>query len=173
MKKTLFSFALVSVLFSACNNSSTEENKTEATTSTTTEQPSGQISTDVINNTETASTQEVDPSKLAVMSFEKYSHDFGKVKEGEKVSYVFKFKNTGANDLVISDARGSCGCTVPQWPKEPIKPGAISEIKVEYDSKGKSGVQKKTVSITANTNPGITTLDITTEVLPGAGTPAN
>lgn len=94
MKKVLFSFALASVLFSACNNSKTEENATTETT--TTEQPSGQISTDVINNTETASTQEVDPSKLAAMTFEKYSHDFGKVKEGEKVSYVFKFKNTGA-----------------------------------------------------------------------------
>jgi hypothetical protein len=62
---------------------------------------------------------------------------------------------------------------VPQWPKEPVKPGASGEIKVEYDSKGKSGVQKKTVSITANTNPSITTLDITTEVLPAKGAPAN
>lgn len=174
MKKLLFSFALAVVVLSACNNSGSGETKTEnaATEKTTTN--SNTIQTDVINNPETASsTQQVDPATLAVISFEKYEHDFGKVKEGEKVSHVFKFTNTGANDLIISDARGSCGCTVPQWPKEPIKPGATGEIKVEYDSKGKSGVQKKTVTITANTNPNITTLNITTEVIPAEGASAN
>lgn len=170
MKKLLFSFALAGVVLSACNNSGSEEAKTTDNTATN----ANQIQTDVINNPETASpVQEVDPATLAAISFEKYEHNFGKVKEGEKVSHVFKFKNTGANDLIISDARGSCGCTVPQWPKEPIKPGASGEIKVEYDSKGKSGVQKKTVSITANTNPNITTLDITTEVIPAEGASAN
>jgi hypothetical protein len=169
MRKLLVSFALASVVLSACNNTTTEENAATETTPTET----NQIQPDVINNPETASEQQVDPATLAAITFEKYEHNFGQVVDGDKVSYVFKFKNTGANDLIISDARGSCGCTVPQWPKEPVKPGASGEIKVEYDSKGKSGVQKKTVSITANTNPSITTLDITTEVLPAKGAPAN
>lgn len=170
MKKLLVSFAFAGVVLSACNNTATEENAAAETTPTET----NQIQPDVINNPETASEQQVvDPATLAGITFEKYEHNFGQVVDGEKVSYVFKFKNTGANDLIISDARGSCGCTVPQWPKEPVKPGASGEIKVEYDSKGKSGLQKKTVSITANTNPSITTLDITTEVLPAKGAPAN
>ncbi len=174
MKKLLFSFALAGVVLSACNNSGSEETKTENAATENTATNSNTLQTDVINNPETASpTQQVDPATLAAISFEKYEHNFGKVKEGEKVSHVFKFTNTGANDLIISDARGSCGCTVPQWPKEPVKPGATGEIKVEYDSKGKSGVQKKTVSITANTNPNITTLDITTEVIPAEGASAN
>lgn len=166
MKKMFLSFAAMALILSACNENKTETNATtgaenSANNSAATNTPN----TSVINNTNTASTQQVDPSKLAAMTFEKYEHNFGKVKEGDKVSYTFKFKNTGANDLIISDARGSCGCTVPQWPKEPVKPGAEGEIKVEYDSKGKNGVQNKTVSITANTNPSITTLNITTEVI--------
>jgi hypothetical protein len=174
MKKLLFSIALAGVVLSACNNSGSEETKTENAATENTAANSNMLQTDVINNPETASqAQQVDPATLAAITFEKYEHNFGKVKEGEKVSHVFKFTNTGANDLIISDARGSCGCTVPQWPKEPIKPGATGEIKVEYDSKGKSGVQKKTVSITANTNPNITTLNITTEVIPAEGASAN
>ena len=166
MKKILFSFTISALILSACNQNKTEKPATTETNATT--QPAGGTNTNVINNSNTASSEPVDPSKLAAITFEKYDHDFGKVKEGDKVSYTFKFKNTGANDLIISDARGSCGCTVPVWPKEPIKPGAESDIKVEYDSKGKNGVQKKTVTITANTNPSITTLNITTEVLGSA-----
>jgi hypothetical protein len=148
MKKLLFSIALAGVVLSACNNSGSEETKTENAATENTAANSNMLQTDVINNPETASqAQQVDPATLAAITFEKYEHNFGKVKEGEKVSHVFKFTNTGANDLIISDARGSCGCTVPQWPKEPIKPGATGEIKVEYDSKGKSGVQKKTTTV--------------------------
>jgi hypothetical protein len=168
MKKIFLSFAAMALILGACN----ENKEKAATTATENNAANGSATnapnTSVINNTNTASTQQVDPSKLAGITFEKYDHNFGKVKEGDKVAYTFKFKNTGANDLIISDARGSCGCTVPQWPKEPVKPGAEGEIKVEYDSKGKNGVQNKTVSITANTNPSITTLNITTEVIANA-----
>lgn len=88
-----------------------------------------------------------------VMSFNETEFNFGKVKAGEKVQHEYVFKNTGKEPLVISNAKGSCGCTVPEWPKEPIAPGASGKIKVEFDSKGKSGPQTKQVTITANTDP--------------------
>ncbi|MBI1225577.1 MAG: DUF1573 domain-containing protein [Bacteroidetes bacterium] len=88
-----------------------------------------------------------------VMSFSETEFNFGKVKAGEKVEHEYTFKNTGKEPLVISNAKGSCGCTVPEWPKEPIAPGASAKIKVNFDSKGKSGPQTKQVTITANTDP--------------------
>jgi len=98
------------------------------------------------------------------MKFEESEYDFGEIMEGEKVEHTFKFKNTGDKPLVISNAKGSCGCTVPSWPKEPIPPGGESEIQVVYDSKNKSGKQTKTVTITANTEPKETYLKITSQV---------
>ncbi len=91
--------------------------------------------------------------KTTTIKFEESTYDWGKMKEGDKMTHIFKFKNTGENDLIISDARGSCGCTVPEWPKEPIKAGKNGEIKVVFDSAHKNGPQSKTVTITANTDP--------------------
>lgn len=98
------------------------------------------------------------------VEYETMVYDFGEVKEGEHVKYAFKFKNTGSEPLVISDAKGSCGCTVPDWPREPIAPGASAEIKIDFDSKGKGSddgsKQTKRVTVTANTNPAQTYLTI-------------
>ena len=91
--------------------------------------------------------------KTTSAKFDETSYDWGTIPEGDKMTHVFKFKNTGTNDMIISDAHGSCGCTVPEWPKEPIKPGKMSQIKVIFDSKGKAGDQTKSVTITANTEP--------------------
>ena len=66
-------------------------------------------------------------------------YDFGTITEGEKVTHVFNFTNTGDADLVIVSAKGSCGCTVPEWPKEPIAPGAEGKISVVFNSEGKKG----------------------------------
>ena len=98
------------------------------------------------------------------MSFDEMEYDFGTVTSGEKVQYAYKFKNTGSEPLIISNAKGSCGCTVPDWPKEPIAPGEASEILVEFDSSNKSGNQSKRVTITANTNPAQTFLTIKGQV---------
>ena len=87
------------------------------------------------------------------MKFEKETHDFGKIKTGEKVTYEFKFTNTGKSPLIIKDAVASCGCTKPEWPKTPIKPGESAAIKVTFNSLGKMGLQDKQITITANTNP--------------------
>ena len=79
--------------------------------------------------------------------------DFGTIDEGEIVKHAYKFKNTGSEPLVISNAKGSCGCTVPTWPKEPVPPGGEAVINVEFNSKGKPGPQSKRVTVTANTTP--------------------
>jgi hypothetical protein len=104
--------------------------------------------------------------KTTSVKFDELSYDWGTIAEGEKMTHVFKFKNTGTNDMIISDAHGSCGCTVPEWPKEPIKPGKSSQIKVIFDSKGKSGDQNKSVTITANTEPSNVVLMIKGKVTP-------
>lgn len=92
------------------------------------------------------------------MKFKKMEHDFGRMKEGEKKEYDFEFTNTGKEDLVIEDCKGSCGCTVPEWPKDPIKPGASAAIKVKFDSTKKEKDQEKSVTITANTEPELKTV---------------
>jgi len=94
------------------------------------------------------------------LSFDNLEYDYGTVTAGEKVQYAYKFKNTGSEPLIISNAKGSCGCTVPEWPKEPIAPGETSEILVQFDSSNKSGNQSKRVTLTANTNPAQTFLTI-------------
>ncbi|MDH5603874.1 MAG: DUF1573 domain-containing protein [Cyclobacteriaceae bacterium] len=101
---------------------------------------------------------------LPSFEFVEMEHDFGTIKEGDVVEHTFKFKNTGEAPLIIQSARGSCGCTVPTWPKEPIPVGGTGEITAKFDSKGKAGNQNKTVTISANTWPKSTTLRIKTQV---------
>ena len=103
----------------------------------------------------------------AGMSFDKSVHDFGTIQEGETVQTTFTFTNTGLTDLIIVDARGSCGCTVPNYPKNtPIAPGATGEILVSFDSSNKPNMQQKTVTISANTTNGRETLRIKAMVTP-------
>ena len=91
------------------------------------------------------------------IKFDEETYDWGKLMDGDKVTHVFKFKNTGNEPLIISNAKGSCGCTVPEWPKDAIAPGKSGEIKVVFDSKGKGAAggkeDSKRVTITANTDP--------------------
>ena len=95
------------------------------------------ISTDVINVPATASGKPAVPGSAPLMAFTEEKHNFGKITQGEKVSYSFVFKNTGGSDLIISSAQGSCGCTVPTFPKGPVKPGQESKIDVVFNSEGK------------------------------------
>jgi len=89
-------------------------------------------------------------SSGAIFKFEHMEFDFGKIKQGDQVGHIFKFTNEGTEPIIITQAHGSCGCTVPDWPKEPIKPGETGEIKVTFNSAGKMGVQDKTVTINSN-----------------------
>ena len=101
---------------------------------------------------------------ITSIQFDETTYDYGTVKDGDKVKHIYKFENTGKTPLIISDAKGSCGCTVPDWPREPIAPGKTGEIKVEFDSKNKGteegSNQSKRVTITANTDPVQTYLTI-------------
>jgi len=85
----------------------------------------------------------------AKIDFVKETHDYGTIKNGSDGTCTFEFKNTGNAPLIISNAKGSCGCTVPEWPKEPIAPGAKASIKVKYDT-SRAGVINKNVTITSN-----------------------
>jgi len=107
-----------------------------------------------VNQEKAAAASESSPT-TAAMSFDKVSHDFGTIEEGDTVQTTFTFTNTGKADLLIVDARGSCGCTVPKYPKNtPIKPGESGEILVSFDSSNKPDRQQKTVTISANTQSG-------------------
>lgn len=95
----------------------------------------------------------------AVLNFEKMEHDYGMVEQGGNGECEFVFTNTGTEPLVIAKAKGSCGCTVPEWPKEPIAPGAKGSIKVKYDTK-RVGPINKSVTIESNATEPVTTLKI-------------
>jgi len=114
---------------------------------------------------------------LTKIEFQESVFEFGELKEGEKIKNVFVFTNTGTEPLVISQAKGSCGCTVPMFPKEPIMPGESADLLVEFDSKGKGKVdgslQSKRVTITANTDPANTYLTIKGKVFKDEDTESN
>ena len=104
----------------------------------------------------------------ASISFDKIVYDFGTVAEGEFVETVFTVTNSGKNDLVITNAQPSCGCTVPVWPKAPIKPGDSAEIKVKFNTSGKPNRQNKTITLTTNTESGREILTLKGFVTPKA-----
>ena len=99
-------------------------------------------------------------NKEPIISFDKKNWDFGTITDGEVVEHTFRFTNTGTSNLVISSASASCGCTIPNWPNEPIAPGEKGEIKVEFNSNGKKDMVTKDITILANTNPVKTILQI-------------
>ena len=106
------------------------------------------------------------PASLAEITFDKETHDFGNLEYAGNGTFEFKFKNTGKEPLIISDAKGSCGCTVPTYPKNvPIKPGETQVIKVTYDTK-RAGNFNKTVTVTSNAKTPSKTLTIKGKVDP-------
>ena len=104
--------------------------------------------------------------------FDVEEYNFGTVKQGESVTYEFNFTNTGKEPLIITNASGSCGCTVPEWPKEPLKKGEKSNIKVTFNSTGKFGMQDKTVTINSNAKGGPVVLHLKGNVEAPAPPPA-
>ncbi|MBW6483724.1 MAG: DUF1573 domain-containing protein [Vicingaceae bacterium] len=149
MKRTLIT-ALIALSIIACTNEKESE-----------------ISTDLINNPSTASASntEIDKDNLPFFEFEEDVKDFGQITQGESVRTVFKFRNVGKSNLLISSAQGSCGCTVPTWPKEPIKPGEYGNIEVVFNSEGKSGLQNKTITLVANTIPNTKVIALKGEIV--------
>ncbi len=109
------------------------------------------ISTNDVMNTKSADGNS--NADLPEIKFEEDTHDFGRITQGEKVTYNFKFKNTGGANLIISSASGSCGCTIPDYPKKPILPSEEANINVVFASEGKSGIVEKSVTIVTNCEP--------------------
>jgi len=123
------------------------------------------ISTDVIDVPASASGTPVQLGSEPALKVYEEKHDFGNVTQGEKVSFSFLFKNIGGSDLVISSAHGSCGCTVPTYPKQAIKPGKEDKIDVIFDSEGKSGIVEKTITLLTNCNPSNKILTISASII--------
>lgn len=103
----------------------------------------------------------------AVISFEKKTHDFGDIYQGDKVEHTFAFTNTGTEPLIITNVQVSCGCTLPKaWPRDPIPPGGKGEVTIAFNSAGKSGRQNKPVTIISNAvNADGSQISFTTNVL--------
>ena len=139
---------LVSLALVSCNSSSDEKT----------------ITTDLVNNPLTANSN---AEKVLTPNIEmlETSYNFGEIQQGESVTHDFILKNTGEADLIISAAKGSCGCTVPEWPKNPIAKGEEATIKVTFNSAGKSGKQNKTVTLVTNAIPNTKVLTINGNVI--------
>lgn len=120
-----------------------------------------QLSGDLVTNPKSAQNP---TGKKPVITFDKTEYDFGKILQGEVVTYTFRFTNTGNAPLIISSVDKSCGCTASEYPRQPIEPGQKGDIKITYDSKGHHGFQSKTVTVNANTMPAQTTIRIKAEV---------
>lgn len=150
-KKSVAMFAIASLVF---------------TTSCKKENAALKIDDDKAKEAEIA---HAEAGNLPVIKFESTDHDFGVIAEGVKAEHIYKFTNEGKADLVISNVKPSCGCTVPDYTKTPVKPGESGEIKVTFDSAGKAGKQQKTVTVNLNTESGVETLNFKAEVTPKAG----
>jgi len=150
MKKLAFLLGSALVVFASCSTSSS--NKGEVIPS----QPAPVVVPK--EGPKAGSGEESQLRPKTKMKFKNIEHNFGRMKEGEKREHDFEFTNTGKEDLIIEDCKGSCGCTVPEWPKDPIKPGQTAAIKVKFDSTKKEKDQEKSVTITANTEPELTTV---------------
>ena len=139
---------LVSLALVSCNSSSDEKT----------------ITTDLVNSPLTANSN---AEKVLTPNIEmlETSYNFGEIQQGESVTHDFILKNTGDADLIISAAKGSCGCTVPQWPKTPIAKGEEATIKVTFNSAGRSGKQNKTVTLVTNAIPNTKVITINGNVI--------
>ncbi len=142
----ILAFPCICLLFFSCGN------------------PDKGISTDIVKNSNSANGK-VQDSDAPKFEFKEETHDFGKLNQGEKVKFSFVFKNVGKSDLIIASASASCGCTIADYPKKPIHSGEEGTIDVSFNSEGKKGMQHKTITVLANTNPNSKQLSIKAEVV--------
>jgi len=146
----LFVFIII-VCFFACEQGNTQGNNDKSLTEIKTKSSIA----DIVRNPVTAH-EALDTINVAKMEFDETEFNFGTLLEGLSVEHDYTFTNTGKVPLVITDARSTCGCTVPVYPKDPVAPGEKGSIKVKFNSAGKKGNQSKPVTLTANTYPAFT-----------------
>ncbi len=151
MKKIVLSVCMVSLMaFTSCKENASEKIKTD--------------------NVAQAAVRDEAAKAVPVMTFEKAEHDFGTIEQGAAQETAFKFTNTGNAPLIITDAKSSCGCTVPNPPKDPIAPGESSELLVKFNGAGQNQITK-TITVTANTEKGSELLRIKAFVNPKGAAP--
>lgn len=113
-----------------------------------------------------AQTTETPTQDLGEIEFEKLSQEFGDIKQGQVVNAVFKFKNKGKTPIILSNVQTTCGCTVPQWTRDPIAPGKTAEINATFNSAGKMGQQNKVITVFSNAKNSQTQVSIVCNVVP-------
>jgi Protein of unknown function (DUF1573) len=146
-------FCLIVILaLASCNNDNASK-------------PQNALDIDIVNNPRSAEAKgTTNVEDLGSLQFVDTTHNFGKLKEGDIVEYDFAYTNKGKRDVIISEARASCGCTVPEYKHEAIAVAETGSIKVKFNSEGKHGMQHKTVLVTTNGYPGEIRLNINAEV---------
>lgn len=152
MKNSLFLLFAVALSWAACKSDGAQKLE-------------GGPNSDMINNPATAGAP-TDTNQLARIRFEEPEFEFGTVNEGEIVNHNFKFTNVGKVPLTILKARSSCGCTIPEWPEDPIPPGGTGEISAKFNTEGKANNQVKIITVTANTYPNETRVKLRGIVTP-------
>jgi hypothetical protein len=149
IRKAILIIVLFGIFVAGCNNRSGSDAKYPA---------------DMVKNPRSADGKSSEKG-MPQITFIEDEHDFGKVIQGEKVTFSFRFKNTGDGDLIIADVSSSCGCTVPKFTKEPLSPGSDGTILVTFDSNNRKGFQSKTVTVVSNTQPNTRVLKIKAMVI--------
>jgi hypothetical protein len=153
MKSVLFAVSICTLLLACKDQTKTDEKKGDL------------LSTNIVNNPRSAAgTDQVAMANMANMGFADSLYDFGNIDEGEVVTHEFSFTNTGKSPLIISSADGSCGCTVADFPHEPVQPGKTGTITTRFNSAGKPGHQEKSVTLKTNSSRGNHMLFIKGEV---------
>lgn len=160
MKKYILPILTAAVLgFSSCNEEAATVEEAAATevnaVKNTAVEKVENIKKEVVQATTTAAVTET-----TTMTVDRMVHDFGTITDDQPVSTKFTITNSGDKPLIITQAKGSCGCTVPTYPKTPIAPGETGEIDVTFNPKGKAGAQNKTVTLIANTTPANTVMNV-------------
>jgi len=155
MKKYIFAVLVLGL--AACGQNPTEEKK----------DGKNLLSADLVSNPRSANGTDTGAmSMMPTMDFKDTFHNFGSVREGEIMNYDFEFVNHGKEPLIVTNAKGSCGCTIADYPHEPVQPGKGGTISVSFNSEGKTGHQEKSVTVSTNSNRGMHMLNIKAEVTP-------
>ncbi|NME69385.1 DUF1573 domain-containing protein [Flammeovirga aprica] len=148
------SVLVLASLMIACGEQKSETSATVAT------QPAAKV--------EVAKTPQAPKGPLAKFEFTEKEYDFGEITEGDKVTHVFNYKNTGEVPLTITNVRTTCGCTAPNWDRTPLAPGESAELTVSFNSQNKKGTQVKRITISANVEDGMDVVTIKAKVNPKA-----
>lgn len=155
LRNSLLISSLVMVLAACGDNAQKEQPQSK----------DGLLSTDLVSNPQSANGLDTAAyNELPTMDFEDSVHDFGLLTEGMKATHAFEFVNNGKTPLIVSAAKGSCGCAVAEYPHDPIAPRASGIIQVVFDTYGKTGHQEKSISVTTNSKRGVQMLYIKADV---------